>query len=106
MLYNRNQGSVGNYTWNGVQSTLEKEIKFVVTWGGGGACREEELVNAVKRYKTPSYKIIDTRDIAYNMVAIINMAVWWEQIPKVFITQIIFYYFFNFKCLCEMMDGN
>ena len=37
MLYNRNQGSVGNYTskWSAI-TLIEKEIKFVVIRGGRG----------------------------------------------------------------------
>ena len=75
-LCNRNQGSVANYTSKLSAITLiEKEIKFVVIRGGGHAGRRN-WVKAVKRYKLPVTREINTRAVMYNMVAIINMAVW------------------------------
>ena len=52
------------------QRNSEKEIRFVVTrcgrWG------RENWMMAVKRYKLP---VISARDVMYNMIKIISMAV-------------------------------
>ena len=54
----------------------EKEIIFVVTRGGGGVGKGNWR-KVVQRYKLPVIREISPRDVMYNMMTIVNTAVWY-----------------------------
>ena len=52
---------------------IEKEIRFVVTRGGGGVGGSWRKV--VKRYKLPVTRQVSIRDVMCNIVTVVNTTV-------------------------------
>ena len=76
---------VGHLCFN--NEFIGKEIRFVVTRGRGGG--QGELDEVSPKLETSSYKI-NIRNVTYNKINIINIAVVYIQKLK------LFFYFFNF----------